>query len=210
MKPKLRISFTNYSITEFLANHTNLDLKEAIPKALSNVFSNDKKKIVEKLTLEEKEEKKKYITVEIDDYKVIDFLAHIVTKNASSVCRVLFETEIYHEHREWILANYIKNICPDEEIRISDFNDVLDLLAKKEKYNTTVGTLLQLCNQKKKTESFVIKKFSEIKSFGGEIVYFNGNKVSEEEFKNLDNDTRIIIRPKEKEEYYDISEPAKA
>ncbi|MGN0504895.1 MAG: hypothetical protein ACI4HJ_07635, partial [Ruminococcus sp.] len=62
MKPKLRINFTNYSITEFLANHTNLDLKKAIPKALSNVFSNDKKKLAEKLTLEEKEEKKKYIT----------------------------------------------------------------------------------------------------------------------------------------------------
>lgn len=118
---------------------------------------------------------------------------------------MLFGAEIYYEHREWFLTNYIKSICPDEKNRVCDFNGVLDRLAKKEEYDTTVGLFLQLCNQRKKTESFVSRKFSEISNSGGEIVHFNGRKVSQEEFKSLDNEARIIIRPKGKEETHEIS-----
>ena len=36
-------------------------------------------------------------------------------------------------------------------------------------------------------------------------MHFNGRKVSQEEFKSLDNEARIIIRPKGKEETHEIS-----
>lgn len=194
----VKINISSGNVTEFLARNTNLDLKALIPKAVTDYIRGD---ICEKLVkgnpeiCNRKEEIPTYITVYFNssNSEIIDFLNKIGNKKISTTCRNIFEAKFISEHFDFLAKNRCF-IPPEIEKKVEvTLADVIDCVCKGENFKTTVGGLLKICNQQKRTTTFVENLFSRIYNAGACITTLDNNAIYEELFKTIDKETEIII-----------------
>ncbi len=194
----VKINISSGNVTEFLARNTNLDLKALIPKAVTDYIRGD---ICEKLVkgtpeiCNRKEKIPTYITVyfDVSSSRVVDFLNNIDDKKKSTICRNIFEVKFISEHFDFLAKN--RCFIPNEIEKKAEvtFADVIESVCKGDNFRTTVGGLLKICNQQKRTRAFSEKLFSRIYNAGACITTLDNNAIYEELFKTIDKETEIII-----------------
>ena len=194
----VKINISSGNVTEFLARNTNLDLKVLIPKAVTDYI---KENIGEKLVkgtpeiCDRKQNIPTYITVyfDVSNSRVIDFLNNIDDKKKSTICRNIFEAMFISEHFDFLAKN--RCFIPPEIEKKAEvtFADVIESVCKGDNFRTTVGGLLKICNQQKRTRAFSEKLFSRIYNAGACITTLDNNAIYEEIFKTIDRETEIII-----------------
>jgi len=194
----VKINISSGNVTEFLARNTNLDLKVLIPKAVTDYIRGD---ICEKLVkgtpeiCDRKQNIPTYITVyfDVSNSRVVDFLNNIDDKKKSKICRNIFEAKFISEHFDFLAKN--RCFIPNEIEKKAEvtFADVIESVCKGDNFRTTVGGLLKICNQQKRTRAFSEKLFSRIYNAGACITTLDNNAIYEEIFKTIDRETEIII-----------------
>lgn len=199
MKINVKINITKGTITEFIARNTKLNLKELIEKAVINyAHGNYDEKLFKKLTLtESKESIPGYVMLAFDysDKETIEFLEKLPDTVRPKVCRNIFEVYIGSEHRALLATNgcYLSD-RNDNHNAILNLNQIIDVVAANGFYKTTIGRLMQGCNQHKKTKRFVSNLFVKLEESGICICNHNGVVCMEEEFlNNTDKETTIKL-----------------
>ena len=186
------------SVTEFILRKTNLDLKELIPKAVTDYISRNIGERLTKSNIEMCEKKEKlptYITVYFDgrNTEVIEFLARLNEKKISTICRNIFEAKFISERYSFLADN--RCFIPDEIERKAELtlSDIIDRVVKGENYRSTIADLMKICGQQKRTSAFVEKLYSKLSDASVSITTLGGTALSKENFKDMNKDAEIVV-----------------
>ena len=214
MRKPIKMTIPKYSVTEFLAKHTDMNVKGKIEEtfeayAKGNIAFKNVDLSFNVLNSDEQNEKAPSFvrpSIDLKDPTVVKCVTEYDEYSVSFVMRSIFETAVVIKQHDKLLSNGCFCAAPKQFVNDPTFDEIIDTVKKGTPFETTIAKLLSSMNQKKRTTAFVNDVFDTLNGLSIIITRINGEEVSCEYFKTIKNvDTEIVLKLKDaqKEEITD-------
>lgn len=206
MRKPIKMTIPKYSVTEFLAKHTDMNVKGKIEEtfeayAKGNIAFKNVDLSFNVLNSDEQNEKCPSCvrpSIDLKNPAIVKCVTGYDEYSVSFVMRSIFETAVVIKQHDKLLSNGCFGAAPKQIVNDPTFDEIIDTVKKGTPFETTIAKLLSSMNQKKRTTAFVNDVFDTLNGLSIIITRINGEEVSCEYFKTIKNvDTEIVLKLKD-------------